>query len=317
METGLHDRTAAHGESVSIWREKLLQDITALVDAAVADREAAAAQQLEAARRISNATESDLRSQLDAALADVERKREYARTLRSQLAIEHAAKERAETSWTTSQTTQQQVVAAYAERIHALEQQLEVANREVARLTSDRDRESTEYRRMSEILESIRVAMNPGSPTPDMTVETETSTAPEPVPAECSETPAVEESLATEPEPTPITATRTLKLVATDSPDASWAQHLLEDIEVSYLEDVDHMQRPADVVDHLVSQLKNARELFLTRCSANEAEANDAFDRQISMLLDLKSTSAFGRHLGIAWYEISHPAERPDHCAVA
>jgi hypothetical protein len=120
----------------------------------------------------------------------------------------------------------------------------------------------------------------------------------------------------------PSSPDRSLKFVsrAPAEPDvalADCARELLDEVHSSYQANVESLQGPSDVVNRLVTELRTARELFLMRCNDDEALANQEFDRQISLVLDTNGATAFGRHLGIAWYEISQPAERAAPYAVA
>ena len=118
-------------------------------------------------------------------------------------------------------------------------------------------------------------------------------------------------------------ASRTLKLVAQPEPDANphlveYARELLGRLEASYWKDVETQQPPSAVVQRLVEQLKATRELFVLRCETDgEPATADEFDAQLSTVLDVKGATSFGRHLGIAWYEVSQPAAAAGTRAVA
>jgi sulfur relay (sulfurtransferase) DsrF/TusC family protein len=310
MGTGLRPEAGASGQTtVSALREKLIQEITAAAEAMIADTEASSRHSLENARNEFQRIEKELRTQLDAALADIETRREQARSLISQLAVERAAKERAEASLAEAVAVRQQTFERYTAQVQVLERSLESARWEEERLASDLERESAERKRLADILESVRLALGPGTavatasrpndPSPVAGVENAHS-----------ETGVVEGHPQTEMAAAPA---RNLTLVASDVTETSWAQQLLEELEASYTREVGRLERPADVVEWLVKELRKARELFLARCSAGEA----AFDRQMSIVLDTKGHTAFGRHLGIAWYDVSQPTQRSRPSAVA
>jgi hypothetical protein len=302
---------------------KLLQDITAAVTAAIADTEASARQALADARQQFETVELELHRQLATVMDDLEKQRDEVRGLKNQIAIERAARARADASLAAAQATQHQVTAGYTERIQAAEMELEAARREARRLANDLEGESAERARLSAVVDSIRFALGGGTPVhPEPSGSSETETPQEPsAPAIVGPSPEVGEPIA------PVddllsNFSRNLKFVARAATESDVAlrdsaMQLLDQVEASYQNDVESLESPFDVVDRLVTQLRTSRELFLMRCGKDDALASDEFDRQISRVLDTKGATAFGRHLGIAWHEMSQPAERAAPSAVA
>lgn len=324
MEAGLHAQSGEVGNTAASLGGKLLQDITAAVTAAIADAQASAQQSVDDARQHFEMAEVELHRQLAAAVDDLERQRDDARALKNQLVIERAARARAEASLAAAQATQHQVTVGYAERIHAVELELEAARGEAARLATDVEAESAERARLASILDSIRSAVSAGAPVPPAgpseSAHTQTPEAPS-TPAVVEESEDVEEQSAP-PDPVLSDSGRNLKFVARGPAEhdvvlSECAIQLLDQVEASYQTDVRSLESPFDVVDRLVTQLRTSRELFLMRCGNDEALASEEFDRQISFVLDTKGATAFGRHLGIAWHELSQPAERAAPSAVA
>ena len=155
---------------------------------------------------------------------------------------------------------------------------------------------------------------------PSESAHTQTPEAPS-TPAVVEESEDVEEQSAP-PDPVLSDSGRNLKFVARGPAEhdvvlSECAIQLLDQVEASYQTDVRSLESPFDVVDRLVTQLRTSRELFLMRCGNDEALASEEFDRQISFVLDTKGATAFGRHLGIAWHELSQPAERAAPSEVA
>jgi hypothetical protein len=316
MEAGLHAETPEPvGARVLSLREKL----TAAVAAVIAESESAAQRAIDEARQQFELIEQELHRQLSAALDDLEKQRDDTRAMKNQVAIERTARERAESSYAVAQATQHQVAAGYLERIHALEREVESARRDASRFAAEVESAAAEHRRVSAILESIRSAI--GGAAVARVLESSESTAD--AKPEHAAKPAAAATTRNDEQPVavdrlPSSGAPTLKVVVRippvpDEAVSACARQLLEQVEESYQTDVESLQRPADVVDRLVIQLRTARQLFLAQCGNNESNASEEFDRQLSIVLDAKGATAFGRHLGIAWYEISQPAERVTH----
>jgi hypothetical protein len=319
MEAGQHaeSREPVVGARISSLRDKL----NAAVAAVIAESEAATQRAVDEARQQFELVEQELHRQLSAALDDLEKQRDDARALKNQVALERTAKERAEASYSVAQATQHQVAAGYIERIHALEHEVENARREASRLAAEVESGAAERRRVSAILESIRSAVGGGLP---VASAIETSNAlPEATPQPSAQPAAADTARNHDEQPAAVgqftsNAAATFKVVARGrvEPDEALitcAKQLLEQVEESYQSDVESLQRPADVVDRLVIQLRTARELFTAQCNGDETFANEEFDRQVSLVLDTKGATAYGRHLGIAWYEVSQPIDRVTH----
>jgi len=332
MEAGLHVQSAETvGTRAAALSGKLLQDITAAVAAAIAETETSAQQAMAEEREKFDIVEQELHRQLSAALDDLEKQRDDSRAVKNQYTIERAARARAEEWLAAAQATQSEMAAGYTERIRAVEAEIESARREARRLADELEAASAERTRLSALLESIRSAvgavMPPPDPGPSASIHTEASHAS----SSASEAPHAEG--ASEPqastEPAPSDSDRSLAFIARPAPAADSsraapdpalrhaATQLLDQVETSYHQDVQSLQSPFDVVNHLVMQLRTSRELFLMRFSNDKAAADEEFDRQISWLLDARGATSFGRHLGIAWHEMSQPAERAPRSAVA
>jgi len=325
MEAGLHEQPAESiGTTAAGSFGGRLQDITAAVASVIADAEASAQQALDDARRQFEIVELELHRQIAAAMDDLEKQRDDARGLKNQVTIERAGRARAEASLAAEQATQHQVARGYAERLEAVELELGAARREAERLATDLEIESAERTRLSAILESIRSAVGAGAPVPPVgpSESIHTHAPQESTPAAVVEVPQNFDEQIAPADHLPTHSGRHLKFLARDTTEADLvlrdsATQLLDQVEASYQNDVGSLESPFDVVDRLVTQLRTARELFMMRCGNDEALASEEFDRQMSLLLDTKGATAFGRHLGIAWHEMSQPAERAAASAVA
>ena len=333
MEAGLHVQSAESvGFKAAALGSKLLEDITAAVTAAIAETEASAREALNEERQQFEVVELELHRQLAAALDDLDKQRDAARAVKNQYTIERAARARAEEWLAAAQATQNQVTAGYSERIRAAEAELEAARREACRLAEELESEKTERTRLSAVLESIRSAMGAVTPLPGPGPSASIDTEAAPTVAVPANIPLSQEASdpGTSRDESPSESTRSLAFITRGAAEAEVsplppvdpelskaATQLLDQVESTYQCDVESLQSPFEVVDRLVAQLRTARELFLMRCNNDSAVANAEFDRQISCLLDAKGVTAFGRHLGIAWHEMSQPAERAAPSAVA
>ena len=299
METGTNGISARSMEAlVPALREKLLDSVTAVVSTALADAAAGASRMLQTERQAFEGERQALRQQIADALIGLETERDMARTAATQLALVRAAKESAEASHVEAQNKIQQMSADFADRVRALEEELEL--------------ERTERRRALAVLDSIRSAMGGGiaPPRQAFAAPTDVQTAEAAAPA----SPRVERVAASE-------SARPLKLVSSEPAphNARWSEYatqLLNQVEASHQYDLESLERPCDVVAHLTECLRMARELFLTRFKEEPAAAGE-FDAQMALLLDARGATTFARHLGIAWYAISQPERTDTPSAVA
>jgi hypothetical protein len=332
MEADLQVQSAdSVGVRASALSSKLLQEITAAVAAAIAETEASAQQALNDERQQFEVVERELRRQLAAALDDLEKQRDDARAVKNQYTIERAARARAEEWLAAAQSTQNQIAAGYTERLRAAEAEIEATRREARRLADGLEAESAERARLTIVLESIRSAMGGVTPLPNPGPSASSHADAPNVQSPANHNLPAEESNEDHGsmEQSPSDSARNLTFIgrpaaeperrgpAPDPVLSAALTQLLDQVEESYQNDVASLQSPFDVVDRLVAQLRTSRELFLMRCNNDKTVADEEFDRQISELLDTKGSTAFGRHLGIAWHEMSQPGERAAPSAVA
>jgi hypothetical protein len=313
METGPNGISVRSIEALAPdLREKLLDSITAAVSAALTDAATGATRMLQTERQAFEAERQALRQEIAAALIALESERDMTRTVAAQLALVRAAKESAEASHIEAQNKTEQMSAEFANRVRALEQELEQGRAERAFLVKDLELERTERRRALAVLDSIRSAMGGGiaPPRQAFTAPTDVQAVEAPAPVSLG----VERVTASE-------SARPLKLVSSEPTphNARWSEYatqLLDQIEASHQYDLESLERPSDVVARLTECLRMAREVFLTRFK-DEPAAGGEFDRQIALLLDARSATTFARHLGIAWYPVSYPERTDTPSAVA
>jgi hypothetical protein len=84
----------------------------------------------------------------------------------------------------------------------------------------------------------------------------------------------------------------------------TYAATLLDAAETSYREDLESGLVPLDVVERLTSNLRRARDLFAQHAGHLENGHGSLFETTVMRLVDTRGGTAFGRHLGIAAYEL-------------
>ena len=111
----------------------------------------------------------------------------------------------------------------------------------------------------------------------------------------------------TNPAPSPM---RRIPVVEPYPEAAEHVKRLLEEAEAMYLADLNSGRSPVEVVDRLTGILRYARDLVVKRWGSGECDAARLFEQQITMLLDSRAETSFGRHLSISAFA-SRSSERP------
>jgi hypothetical protein len=94
-------------------------------------------------------------------------------------------------------------------------------------------------------------------------------------------------------------------LVVEPHPEAvEYVKRLLDEAEAMYLADLKSGRSPVEVVDRLTGILRYARDLVVKRGGFGECDAARLFEHQITLLLDSKAETSFGRHLSISAYAL-------------
>jgi hypothetical protein len=86
-------------------------------------------------------------------------------------------------------------------------------------------------------------------------------------------------------------------------------ERLFDEIERKYQRDVQANLNPADLLDRLLINLQIGHAELRRSCGA-DGEANGLFERHMTMLLDSKAATSFGRHLSIAACHWGTPDDR-------
>jgi hypothetical protein len=91
----------------------------------------------------------------------------------------------------------------------------------------------------------------------------------------------------------------------TDSAMRAYTRDLLEEVESMYWEDVKSGLQPMEVVNRLSANLLHRRQVLMDRFQPAAPEARAVFDECVTRGLDTKANTSFGRHLGMAAYELT------------
>ena len=133
----------------------------------------------------------------------------------------------------------------------------------------------------------------------------DTVSEPEPArPAVASADPAAADASARHAAPPPAGASG---VHGGDPALATYAATLLDAAESSYREDLESGLVPLDVVERLTSNLRRARDLFAQHAGHLQNGQASLFETTVMRLVDTRGGTAFGRHLGIAAYELFSP----------
>jgi len=89
-----------------------------------------------------------------------------------------------------------------------------------------------------------------------------------------------------------------------DSNLAPFVERLLQTAERKHHQDLESGLLPFEAADRLTSNLREARDQFVQSMGALYTEAATVFETQLMRLIDRHGATTFGRHLGIAAYEL-------------
>jgi hypothetical protein len=87
----------------------------------------------------------------------------------------------------------------------------------------------------------------------------------------------------------------------------AYVESLLDAAETRYREDLESGLLPLDVVERLTANLRHACDQFMDRAGRPQNGKASLFETALMRLVDMRGSSAFGRHLGIAAYELFLP----------
>ena len=283
--------------------------VSALVDRLTA----AAASETEAATKQAHAAAEMKVADAQAALGRLESELQSARaTLQArgeELERERAAWADAQAAWEKARRDDQQAASAWCAQLHGVEAELQTTRAEFALVAQQLETERAERVKLAAALDAVQRALRfaehhhvspPGSGDalePDSPV----------VAARASDdAPADEQTVPPSPQ------TRTLALVhpprpleAEGDPELTeYARELLTSAEAAYRADLESSLSPVLTVDRLTEHLRGARDRFVSRANSPSRDGSPLFKRHLLALLDSRWDTSFGRHLGIAVYQL-------------
>lgn len=264
--------------------------IETLVGSASAEA-VAAAQQMRAQAEIEIA---ELQAVLDRQQDDLQVERDMVKSAYEQLDMERGARVQAESERDEAQLVSQQIVSATESQRQALEAEGEALRAELSLVRQQLETERAERSKLMATFQAVQHALS-FAQSGDMVLEPLTPSRPQEKPADLQSRP-VAEAQAPVVEPYPEAAEH--------------VKRLLEEAEAMYWTDLNSGRPPAEVVDRLTGILRYARDLAVGRWGSDECDAAALFERQVTMLLDSKAETSFGRHLSISAFA-SRSSENP------
>lgn len=274
--------------------------IERLVGSATAEAEAAA-QQTRAQAQIEIA---ELQAALDRQQADLQVERDTLKSANEQLDTERGARARAESERNEAQRVSQQIVSETESQVQALRAESDAQKAELSLVRQQLETEKAERSRLTATFQSVQRALS-FAQSGDVALEpvTPAESRPQDKPADLRSDAAPARA---DLQSSPVADAQVL--VVEPHPEAvEYVKRLLDEAEAMYLADLKSGRSPVEVVDRLTGILRYARDLVVKRGGFGECDAARLFEQQITMLLDSKAETSFGRHLSISAYALSSP----------
>jgi hypothetical protein len=286
-----------------------------VVAAAAAEAEVAAQQaQAETQIRIAEA-----QSRVGGLEAELRKERVKLQTIIEKVDHEHAARTRAEAALEEAQRADARMASAYKSQLQVIQSELEIARAEFSVIAKQLEAQHSERAKLVAALKAVQRAVHfvdsdraGATPTDSGTENT----------ANAVVVPSNQVDVETTDTAGASVTSRTLKLISnaqrstTDcNPEVvQYASELLDQTEAAYWADLQSAATPGTVVDHLTENLRNARDLFSHRSASVGVEPSSLFKQQIMVLINTKSESSFGRHLGMAAYQLYAAQNQAQAC---
>jgi hypothetical protein len=241
-------------------------------------------------------------------------------TTRERFESEHVARTRAEAERQDAQTLYQQMAVERESELQRQTADLETRRRELESLSQQLESARAERDALTAVLQSVQSTIKEAI----VTAVVPPSSAPaQRVPSDCRADVAPHPA-AVAPERTPVTAIPLAAPLATandanglqiqpraseaasesDSTLAPYVDGLLKTAERKHNEDLESGLLPFEAADRLTSNLRDARDQVLQNMGPLYREAASVFETQLMRLIDTHGATTFGRHLGIAAYEL-------------
>jgi len=241
-------------------------------------------------------------------------------TTRERFDAEHAARTRAEAEWHGVQAQYDKMAAERESELQRQAANLEARRRECAALSQQLETARAEREALTAVVQTVRNTIQQAIVTADVpptSVLGQCATG-ERQPDVAPHTPAVAEDRAplnAGPLAAPLatasdaTAVQIQQRTAdggaeSDSTLARYVESLLEAAERKHHDDLESGLLPFEAADRLTANLRDARDQIVQNMGDLYPEAAFVFDKQLMRLSDKHGATTFGRHLGIAAYEL-------------
>jgi len=295
--------TASQGE-----QPRHLPAVSALVDRLTA----AAASEAEAAMKQARAAAEMKVADAQAALGRLESELQSARA-RLQAGSEELERERAawadaQAAWEKARRDDQQAASAWCAQLKDAQAELDTTRAEFALVAQQLETERTERVRLGAALEAVQRAVRfaehrHASPvgTGDALVPSSTVVTARPG----DDSPSDEQRVPSSPQARKLTLVHSQPTEADGGPELTeYAAELLKSAEAAYWADLESSLSPVMAVDRLTDHLRGARDRFVRRANSPDRDDAPLFKRHLLALLDSRWDTSFGRHLGIAIYQL-------------
>jgi hypothetical protein len=240
-------------------------------------------------------------------------------TTRERFDSEHVARTRAEAERQNAQTLYQQMAVERASELQRQTADLETRRRDLESLSQQLESARAERDALTAVLQTVQstikeaivTAVVPASSAPAQSAPSEcrANVTPHPAGVGPERTPVTAIPLAA-PLATPNDATgleiqpRASEPAESGSTLAPYVEGLLKTAERKHNEDLEAGLLPFEAADRLTSNLRDARDQVVQNMGALYTEAASVFETQLMRLIDMHGATTFGRHLGIAAYEL-------------
>ena len=243
-------------------------------------------------------------------------------TTQERFDAEHVGRTRAEAERQDAQTRCEQMAVERESELQRHRTDLETRRRELESISQQLESARAERDALTGVIQTIQrniqqaiataAAPADSAPAQRPTSGGQANVAPPPHPAGA----APERTLATAvplatPPATPKDATapqiqsRASEPVSdSDATLAPYVEELLKTAERKHNEDLESGLLPFEAADRLTSNLRDARSQVMQKMGAVYTEAASVFEAQLMRLIDMHGATTFGRHLGIAAYEL-------------
>jgi hypothetical protein len=241
-------------------------------------------------------------------------------TTRQRFEAEHVARTRAEAEWHGAQAQYDQLVIERESELQGQRADLEARRRECETLSQHLESARAEREALTAVLQTVRNTIQQAIVATDVpassiqghraTGDRQAADAPHTPGVAAERTTVSAGPLAAPPaEPRNAPALRIPPRASeqgaeSDSTLAAHVERLLEAAERKHHDDLESGLRPFEAADRLTSNLRDARDQFVQNIGAVYTQSASVFEEQLMRLVDKHGATTFGRHLGIAAYEL-------------